>query len=196
MSDVDLRTEERERHVALIARCIRRAILWAPAVNLAVDLWNFHGLSRLCRQWVPNDAGYCDAYMTKCLAVPADCHGFLDYLPPLQFNFHQIVAPDFGRASVLGYIWWGLQNLAGFAWDFILFGWYVIRQPLLLNPLLWFVSALVIIRLAQGFGSPINAMLSFVENQKALGDAAPARSGPTHIALLGQGDGVVREFED
>jgi hypothetical protein len=170
------------------------ALFVAALGDLAIDAVDFHGLSRLCNKWVDNPADYCtNTYRLRCLPVPDDCHGFLAYLPPLQFNFHQIVPPDFARASILGYLWWGLEYAAGALWDGALFCWYVVRQPFAVNPLLWFV--LIRWATAGGADAPVNPLLKLVQDQKALGDASTAEASAVHVALTGKSATPKQEFE-
>jgi hypothetical protein len=188
-----------QKFIDAIFRWLGYGVLIAAAICLVVDLFNFHYLADLCQGVEPRQDGYCTGlYNIVCGPSPADCPTtFPGYLAPQKFDFRQIVLPDWGRASVLGYGWFVLQLLVGTLWNSLLFSWYVARMPFVINPLLWVVLLwLFSVRLTPA--TAVNPLLKQVLEQRALGDAATATPSAVHQALLGRGSalGPEEEFEN
>jgi hypothetical protein len=170
-------------------------LLLIIASFLLYDFLQFISLDKACASIEPVPAFYCGWDHIACHARPGNCTGNAGDLASDVFYFDDIVPVNFTQASVIGYGWMLIEYIAAVGWDLLMFGWFVIKQPLIINPPVW--AGLVILWNVLGMQTDKPAgPLDILEGEKALGDAGKAAPSIVHQALVGASPHGDERFKD
>ena len=180
----------------------KRGFAAVALICVLMDLVGMHNLDKtMCRDTQSNTAWYCTLQDIRCHALPAHCKGEPAQVAINKFHYDQIKPHDPAHMSILGLVWIIALYVVGFAYNGVLFLWYVAKQPIWFNPAIWYYMAfwsvptakllgkllLIFLRALFNAQAPQTTPQQYLQSQQALGAASIALPYAVHNALIGQG---------
>lgn len=151
----------------------------------------------------------CSGYNYRCITVPYNCDDtWQGWIAANRYHFSAIIPPNFGKASVLGYLWFIIQILWACVANLFFYTVNLLREPLPENPALYIAVLVGMAKLwlkkrgdglSYGTGLQPFDPLNRAGRESPLGEAGFARIADAHAGLRGGRPDYVRAppvFED